>query len=1061
MRLPSSIKIIANLFFLCIGYFCTAQYSNIKTISSKNGLNGTNITSIIQDSKGLFWIGTEEGGLSRFDGKKFTQYTKKNGLPGNLVKSICEGLNGDIWFSLDELGAGKFDGEKFVFYTTKNGLADSKVNSVFIDSKGSVWFCTNGGLTRYDGTDFHYITTIDGLAHNIVYCMTEDNKGNYWFGTNKGLCKYDEKTIKVFTKEDGLSDNAIYCLKKDSKENLWIGTIYGGVCVYNDNSLRPFKISPEVDVSFIIDICEDSHNNIWISTDAGGLVKYARKQFTRLTDLNGLSSNLIPTMCPDYEGKLWIGTLGGGINILNDEALAYYEEGNGLFSNNVFTIKKNNLDELAIFTEKGINLLQNDKLLKLDYVKELKTTVVISACYNDKGDLCLGTRGEGLFQLELKNGEYILKKSFDELSGIKLKSPISKVISANNNDIIVATYGDGVFIINKDSTFNLNSKNHLPSNNILSLYQDKAGNTWIGTFQNGLVKYDGKTFITYTTENGLAGNTVQTIAEDNKGNLYFGSDEDGISILSKEKFTPVGSTNGLCSDNITSLYFDNYGYLWVGTNKGANRVAFDDNFAIKSAKYFGEQQGLKSTVISNDGIIQDKEGLIWICTAEGLVRYNPKQDYINNAPPKLVLNNIQLAYQDLDTAKLGLHLDSKTGLPINLSLPHNKTQLTFFYQALSVDAIKYSYILEGQDNNWSPLTTDNYVTFSNINPGKYIFKAKAINADGFESDKIIEYAFTINPPWYNTWWFYTLCALVIIGGTISFTQLKTKQLKKQKQKLEEKVTERTLELKKTNDNLSIALTDISDSINYAKRIQNAILPVTQEFKQLLPNSFILFKPRNIVSGDFYWFLDKKEKLFVAAVDCTGHGVPGAFMSMIGTSLLNEIVKQDNTINAAEVLDQLNIQLRIALKQDRETFESKDGMDIAICVIDKTTLVIDFAGAKRPIYLAKKSNQNYELQQVKGDRYSIGGMELDKNFHFSNHLFQLNKGDRFYLFSDGFADQFGGEHGKKLTTKRFEKHLAAIQSKPIVSHHDELGQLLANWQGSHEQVDDILVIGIEV
>lgn len=1047
----------------CIySYCCYAQNNNIKILSSKNGLNGSIVNSIYQDKKGVIWIGTEEGGLNRFDGRNFTCYTKKNGLPGNLVKAICEDSVGDIWFSLDELGAGRFDGKNFTFYSDKNGLPDNKVNSIYRDREGNIWFCTNTGLARYDGKKFTYITTKDGLPTNEIFCMIQDRIGNYWFGTRKaGVCKYDGKKIDVFTKQNGLSDNSVYCLEEDNNGNLWIGTIVGGVNLFDGKKFRSFKISAGVDEALILDICKDKHNNIWIATDQQGLVKYSQRQFSQITDANGLTSNFILSICNDYEGKLWIGTGGGGINILHNEAMLYYSEKNGLASNSLFTIKRNSSNDLLVLTEKGINIVKENTISKFPELKELKDVTVITANSDQQKGLWLGTRGSGIIYLEAEAGSYIFKRTFSKLGDTPLNNPISKIISTKNDDIIAGSYGDGVFIIKKDSIIHLDINNHLPTNNILTLYEDRSGNIWIGTFQKGLVKYDGKTFKTYDASNGLAGNTVQTITEDNFGNLYFGSDEDGFTVLSKEKFITINSKSGLCSDNITTLYFDSFAYLWVGTNKGANRISFDENFNIKSNKYFGEQQGLKSIEIPNDGITQDKDGLIWMCTNDGLVRYNPLLDYINNAPPKLILNNIQLLYQNLDTAKLGLHIDRKTGLPSTLVLPHNKSQLTFYFQAISIDIVKYSHILEGQDNDWSPLTTENYVTYSNINPGSYTFKVKAINSDGYWSDKIVEYTFTIDPPWYKTWWFYTISVLAVITGTVGFVQFKTKQLKKQKLILEQKVTERTVELKKSNDHLSVALTDISDSINYAKRIQNAILPLTQEFKQILPDSFILFYPRNVVSGDFYWFLDKEDKLFVAAVDCTGHGVPGAFMSMIGTSLLNEIAKQENISNAAEVLDHLNIQLRKALKQDRESFESKDGMDLAICVIDKKNLTVDYAGAKRPIFIGKKNGGNYELQQIKGDRYSIGGMEIEKNFRFANHSLKLNKGDRFYIFSDGFVDQFGGEQGKKLTTKRFEQHLLSIQNKPITSHHDELSDLLRTWQGNNEQVDDILVIGIEL
>ncbi len=305
--------------------------------------------------------------------------------------------------------------------------------------------------------------------------------------------------------------------------------------------------------------------------------------------------------------------------------------------------------------------------------------------------------------------------------------------------------------------------------------------------------------------------------------------------------------------------------------------------------------------------------------------------------------------------------------------------------------------------------------------------------------------------------------------------------------------------------------DITASINYAQRIQQAILPDLQEIKTYLPESFVLYKPKDIVSGDFYWFsalndpgTDNRDKaqLLIAAADCTGHGVPGAFMSMIGTSLLNEIVNEKGITKPASILDQLKAGIITSLKQTGQNSGSKDGMDIALCKLDLGSLELQYAGAFNPLYLVRKdpeqgqhgipepSIQNtsshsitqqeqareqiaspatsqpfhrepYTLTEVKADRQPLGIYIQKKERSFTNHSIQLMPGDTLYLFSDGFADQFGGQQGRKFTYKRFRETLLSIQDKPMERQLEYLNQTFDNWTQASNQLDDICVIGFRV
>lgn len=250
--------------------------------------------------------------------------------------------------------------------------------------------------------------------------------------------------------------------------------------------------------------------------------------------------------------------------------------------------------------------------------------------------------------------------------------------------------------------------------------------------------------------------------------------------------------------------------------------------------------------------------------------------------------------------------------------------------------------------------------------------------------------------------------------------------------------------------------EITDSIEYAKTIQHAMLPTEGEILEIFPESFVLFLPKDIVSGDFYWFKKSNDKCFVAAVDCTGHGVPGAFMSMIGNDKLNFAVQEKKWVRPADILAELNKGVKAALKQNNTDSKSRDGMDIALCSFDFTNKKVQYSGANRVLYKISGA----ELTEYAPTKSAIGGL-TEENFEFKNNEIDYLKGDVFYLFTDGYADQFGGETGKKLMTKNFKKLLISVAEMPVEEQKQEIRKTFEAWKGNFEQIDDVLVIGVRV
>jgi len=292
------------------------------------------------------------------------------------------------------------------------------------------------------------------------------------------------------------------------------------------------------------------------------------------------------------------------------------------------------------------------------------------------------------------------------------------------------------------------------------------------------------------------------------------------------------------------------------------------------------------------------------------------------------------------------------------------------------------------------------------------------------------------------------------------------QLKDANEDLEQKVIDRTKELAHKNEEVRKSRDilykqaeemrkvniKITNSINYAKRIQNAILPPQETIEEKIPDSFVLFKPKDIISGDFYWFGEVSNKIILGAFDCTGHGVPGAFMTLIGNDIMNFIIHAEHTTDPAEILSKLHTKIVEHLKQD--STQNQDGMDVAICVLDKDKNELIFAGAKNTLVVINEG----EVSEYKGDKFPIGGTRGYSERDFTKQVIPLNGGSSFYMFSDGYIDQFGGDENKKFMRKRLKNLLKDIANQPMKEQKEVLDETIVDWMSGHNQIDDILVMG---
>lgn len=1083
-------KQISKIIFLFLLFtnifFVNAQTFDFRNFNVEDGLAQSQVLSMCQDRHGNIWFGTNSGGVSKYDGNKFTNYTENDSLVNNVVFSIAEIKNGNILFGTNG-GLSVFDGKKFKNYTDKAGLPHNRVFKILQDNAGTVWLGTSKGVCNYlNGKIVPFIldTTLSKSNIFTIYC---DQSNNIWFGTiENGLIKYNATTkrFSYFTKETGLRNNFVRSIGEDIQGNIYVGTVSGINKINGPGVVQKVNILGEENVAFT-SIISDNKNNLWFATNEG-IYKYNGVSHRKYKDKNGLASNNLLCGFKDREGNFWFGTDGFGVSKFSSEAFTSYSVKDSLPGDYISTIFQDSKKNIWLGVKNfGVVKFQDGKHInyKID-VKQLKNSLKdnhVQAIAEDKnGVIYFGTK-TGLSVFDGANF-----KNYNIKDGVSDDDNIYSIIIDKQNRVWIGT-GNGVHnfanekfvpveIINKVKT----DRGNLP---VYSILEDRSGNIWFAS-ENGAIKYNGKTVERYNKANGLIDKRVTTIVQDKKGHLWFGTDE-GVFEYNYTSFQHIGENEGLASNKVYLMLLDGNN-LWVGTNKGLDKIDLDVYYSANKfeIKHYGKEEGLNGVECNSNSTFKDADGNLWFGTIKGTTVYNPRFDKTNREEALTRITGIRLFFQnaEADLEKYAESIDSISHLPYNLVLPYDKNHITFDFIGICItnpNKVKYQFKLEGADEDWFPPTSKTEATYSSLPAGEYTFHLKAMNNDGIWNSKDVTFKFTILPPWWKTWWFYTIVGLIAFASVYTFITVRTRNLQKAKIELEQEVQLRTLQLRQEKEKVEVINqevvaqkaiieaknNDITDSIKYAKNIQEALLPPLQNLHKEFNDAFVLYLPKDIVSGDFYWFAKRNKKRFIASVDCTGHGVPGAFMSIVGNTLLNEIVTEKNITSPAEILNELHVGVKTALKQSGDSEnERRDGMDIALCSLNEEGTMLEYAGANRPLWMFRKAkNGDESFEMIKANKFPIGGLEMENEVKrtFTNHEIPVEKGDLVYIFSDGYADQFGGEKGKKFMVGNMQKLVAEIYEKPIKEQEQLLLKNFISWRGEHEQVDDVLVIGFRV
>ena len=1074
-------SVISNwflVFLFCWSLPLLGQHNNFKTYSLEDGLTQSTIYKVIQDARGYLWLGTEGGGVFRFDGGSFESFNKKEGLAGNVVRALLEDSRGNIWIGTDE-GISIYNGIRFSSFGEREGVPLSQIMCFVEDSQGFIWAGSAGsGIIKMKLINPDSISTIqykseDGLSDFVFDLHLADN-GKIWaatFGGGINLIKpnKDEITVRSINRRDGIPSDKILSITEDHDGNIWGGTLDAGafklvVQGEDSGSVSNYNLINGINDNRVWSIICDSEGVMWFGTDEGGINKYQDGKFSAYTVKNGLANNQVLCVYEDIDGIIWSGTMGSGICKFNGYHFSHYSEDDGLSNNSVSGIVQDSFGNYWIASWNGLTQINfiDGELISNTYTIEdgLVNNKIKSIAKDHEGNIWLATES-GISQIVPdKMNPYINLDSKPKLDIVNysLNDAVNCIFIGRDGRIWCGTRGGLSLMLGPDAFIGISPffEEQELNSEVQAIIQSHDSTIWFGTL-GCLAKTDRRSMTTYDEEEGLYDKKVHCLAEDVKGNIWIGTFGGGLYKMDVHtedsmQVSFIADDNILSSNNIYSMIFLDKNTLLIGTENGFDKIYLDDNQNFLKIKSYKKSDGFIGIENNLNSIYKDDEGNIWFGTVKGITKYSPALEKINLNAPRTNITGIDLFYEKVAWDTRTDEIEPWSKLPENLVLPYSDNHLTFNYTGISLsnpEMVSYKYKLEGLETEWSPARKQTEAIYSGLKPGEYTFNVIAVNENGVWNKEPSRYHFVIMPPFWQTWWFYLLCSLVALVSIIGFVKVRERNLLHEKAILEQKVKERTSELAEKNK-------EITDSINYAQNIQRAILPAITSIEKGFEDSFVLFRPRDIVSGDFYWYTSKKGKSFIAACDCTGHGVPGAFVSMIGNNILNQLILEKNIEHPGEILTKLNQGVKFAFTQEGEQ-EAQDGMDMALIVIDKEKGVLEVGGAYNPLILIRDD----DLEVIKVDRASIGG-DTSFDFQFENFKFDIKEGDRFYLFSDGFPDQFGGAKGKKFMMKRFKEMLLKNHKLPMADQNKVYQESFLNWIGTqYDQIDDVLLIGIKV
>ena len=770
-----------------------AQRYHVRSYTIEDGLAQSQPLTILQSRSGYLWVGTLGGGLSRFDGNRFTNFTTRDGLPSNNVRSLAEDSGGILWIGT-ESGLARYDGTSIApvdagldglivvalaaggdgaiwagtgdsglvrvdpvtnlvrRFTAEDGLAGLQVRAIHPLPGGTVWVGTTAGACRWDGKaeDFTCYHPVDGLPGDTVRAIAPGPKGALWFGTDRGPAVFDGSRFSS-PGYPGLAGLRIDAMARDHSGAMWLATDQGLRQVFGAGVRSYTKANGFGDGIYSLHV--DREDNVWLGTDTDGLTRFARSPFATFDSRHGLPGETVWSITEDRGGAYWI-TTGGGATRFDGRNFTNYTPQDGLPDRVVYSALTDSTGTTWFATAKGIVTFDGRRFRppRGGPFRHNSWTLLL----DHRGRIWAGTAGDGLFRYDA--GRWA-RYSTDQ----GLPSNTVNMVTESADGVLWAATPRGVARL-VDTTFQaLEMPDSLAPIDATYVLADSVGDLWIATYGSGLV-------------HAVAGAHGRP-----------------------RSVTSYRVAEGLSDNNIVALVLDDEDGLWVCTNNDLNRL----NTRLLRATgeihfdHFGPAQGFTGRECNSGAAYRDSRGQLWFGAKGELIRYTPGHEPPRLAPPRVHLTGIRLFFERPDWSSRSSGTVPGTTLPADLRLAHGDNHLTFDFIGISLaspENVVYQYMLEGADESWTPPTSETSATYANLPPGNYTFRVRAATGEGPWSEEAEPYGLVITPPfWFRTWFILGVLGGLILGAR-GLVRWRERGLKLRQARLEQRVRERTAEL---------------------------------------------------------------------------------------------------------------------------------------------------------------------------------------------------------------------------------------------------------------------------
>ena len=763
-RLESMVVCSAILFTLPLGLFlisttAQAQYSiEVRTVD--NGLPQNSVNAILQTRDGYLWLATN-GGLARYDGVSFKTFEVGNtpAMTSNRILSLCEDREGSLWIGTENQGLMRLKDGAFTSYPEVEEVKNRAVAGIIEAREGGLWMATATALVRLKDGVFTAYTGDHRVPARLVpwsRSMVEDQRGDLWVALNSGLFRLTKERSTLYTTQEGLPDNRVGAVCEDRDGSLWVGT-NRGLARLRDGSFTTYTVKDGLTDDYIRCITRDRAGNLWVGTAAGGLMQRTGERWTTIRAADGLSDKNIQCIAEDREGNLWVGTTTGGLNRLREKKLKSYTEADGFPAMSIVPITQDLAGDMWVGATCGGLIRFHDGRLTIYGMKDgLPNNCVWALCADRDGSLWIGTWGGGLTHFE--GGRFT---TFDP-DNSALSGRVAKAIWQGADGALWVGTDAGLNRL-QDGEFKVwHASDGLINERINFITGDSKGAIWVCT-NAGVSRFKDGAFTNYTTESGLSNTSVRVIYEDEEGTLWMGTYGGGLNRFKDGRFTHCSTSDGLFEDTVSHILEDPDGNLWMSGNKGISRVSRKElnDFAdgrVKSitAISYGVADGMTNRECNGGGQPagwKTREGQMWFPTVKGPVVVDLGKITRNLLPPLVAIEQALINKTSIDPQS-------------NVEIPPGKGDLEFHYTGLSFNApekVRFKYQLEGYDDTWVNAAARRVAYYTNVPPGQYSFRVIACNDEGVWNESGAALTFYLRPRFYQTWWFYVLAVLSLVG----------------------------------------------------------------------------------------------------------------------------------------------------------------------------------------------------------------------------------------------------------------------------------------------------------